>query len=359
MLPKGLMNLRNRFLAGIMLTVLAIGCGGNNAISGTRGVEDYVGTQQPGDVWAWSIGASTFTASNETLSHTYAGDVMNLPSGFTKLTISSTNDSAVSVGTQAYSIEIPGTCLLVKPAGSEFVSPIIATGLGSNPTAQTLAMNWITIPSADFDVQNSDAFGTANFTKTQAGYDAAIDFGKLDYSEGPLDQGSGATLVHQDGRYIIEGDDIVFGLQQSGVFMADFGPNLGGIIGMQAPTRSIPWPEIAGKTFIGMMAESGRTQLITVKPGIAPDTLQGDGLVTDTEISTGINTGSGDGGVTLELLSTVSNGLFAVNLNYGENGNNNERMFFVAGEVEGKIVLFGFAGNAQNGTYNVLLVEKQ
>lgn len=353
------MKLRKRYLAGILLTILAIGCGGNNVVSGTRGVEDYVGTQQPGDVWAWSIGASTFTASNETLSHNYAGVVEPLPSGFTKLTITSTNDSGVTVGTQAYSIEIPGTCLLVKPAGSEFVSPIIATGLGSNPTAQTLAMNWITIPSADFDAQNSDAFGTANFTKTQAGYDAAIEFGKLDYSEGPLSQGSGATLLYQNGRYIIEGEDVVFGLQQSGVFMADFGPNLGGIIGMQAPTRSIPWSEIAGKIFLGMMAESGRTQLITANPGTAPDTLQADGLVTDTEISTGINTGSGDGGVILELLNTVSNGLYAVNLNYGGNGSTNEKMFFVAGEVEGKLVLFGFAGNAITGTYNVLLVEKQ
>ena len=364
-----------KMLISIGIAAFLVGCGGSGSSpstssGGTGGstggdvlaqTRDYVATQQPGDVWAWTLNASTFTGANETLGNDYSGSLAHLPSGFSLLTIDSTNDPDVAVGSKAYAVEIPGTCILVRPAGGDEVMPIIGTGLGSNPTAETMSMNWITVPSANFSLETDDAFGVAHFTRTETGYSLAIDFGKLTYESGDLEEGMGGTLVVRDGRYVVdeeeEGGDTVFGLQRSGVFMADNGPNLGGIIGMNVPTSPLPWSDIAGRNFIGMLVKANRSQLVKCSAGVDPGTLRGYGLFSEEAIASG-TPDDPDSGVILSLIGEASPGLYTVYLTGLEPGASDEKMFVIAGIVEGKCVLFGFGGNEHDGTYNVLLVEK-
>lgn len=357
-------------LLTLATAALLIGCGGNNASTGGGAVESasraYVATQQPGDIWSWTLSATSFSGTNETLGHTYSGDVQVLPSGFSSLTITSSNDDAVAAGSKAYAVEIPGTCILVRPAGGDGVMPIIGTGLGSNPTADTMSMNWITIPKAGFQVANDDAFGIADFTKSGGGYHLDIHYGRLSYESGDLQVGIGATLTDTNGRFLVtnddgseitdDGRDVVFGLQASGVFMADMGPNAGGLIGMLAPTDPLHWSEVASKEFIGMLVKSSRSQLVHCTPA-GGDVLDGVGLFTDEEISSG-ETGDPTRGVTISLGAEISNGLYTVNLKSKEPGAPDEKMFMIAGKVDGKIVMFAFGGTDRDGTYNVLLVEK-
>ncbi len=358
-----------QFLALTVALGTLFGCAGNgsnlgqspgsggNPSSETRG---YVGTQQPGDVWSWTLGASNFSGTNETLGYIYSGSVQQLQSGFAALTIDSTNDPDVAPGSRAYAVEIPGTCLLVRPAGEERLLPIIGTGLGSNPTAETLTMNWITVPREGFDVLGDDAFGVAEFTRTEAGYDLEIEFGRIGYESGPLEIGSGGQLVEQDGRFLVldEGQpDVVFGLQRSGVFMADFGPNAGGIIGMQVPSSPLSWSDVASVDYIGMLVRSNRSQLVQCGPGSSPGVLRGYGLFTEGAIESGVPDDF-DPGVELRLGTNIANGLYTVNLRSLEEGAPDEQLFLIAGEVDGKRVMFGFGGNVDDGTYNLLLVEK-
>lgn len=362
-----------KMLIALAATALLVGCGGSGttptggSTGGSTGgdvlaqTRDYVATQQPGDVWAWTLNASTFTGANETLGNNYSGSLAHLSSGFSLLTIDASNDPDVVPGSKAYAVEIPGTCILVRPAGGDEVLPIIGTGLGSNPTEEAMSMNWITVPSAGFDVNTDDAFGVAHFTRTETGYSLNIDFGKLTYESGDLEEGMGGTLVVRDGRYVVaeeeEGGDTVFGLQRSGVFMADNGPNLGGIIGMNVPSSPLPWSDIAGREFIGMLVKSNRSQLVKCSPGADPGTLRGYGLFSEEDIASG-TPDDPDSGVILSLIAETSPGLFTVYLTGLEPGASDEKMFVIAGVVDGKRVLFGFGGNENDGTYNVLLVEK-
>jgi len=366
--------MRIRHFLTLFTAVLAIGCGGGGGTPGTGGTgstdqstRDYVATQQPGDVWSWTLSPTTFSGTNETLNHTYSGSVEVLASGFSLLTIDSSNDGNVAVGSKAYAVEVPGTCILVRPAGGQTAMPIIGTGLGASPTTDTLSMNWITVPKTNFQIAMDDAFGVANFTKSGNGYDVAIDFGRLDYESGALEQGMGATLKDSDGRFIVvnpdgssvneNGSDIVFGLQASGVFMADKGPGEGGIIGMVVPTNPLTWSEVAGKNYIGMLVRTGRSQLVSCKPGQVADTMDGVGLFTDDEIATGVSTDQ-TRGVTISLIGEISPGMFTVGLRSKDVGAPNEQMYCIAGMVDGKVIMFAFGGNQQDGTYNVFFVEK-
>ncbi|MBS1706761.1 MAG: hypothetical protein JST40_12895 [Armatimonadetes bacterium] len=343
---------------GLAVIAFAVaGCGGGNVTStggGQTSSQVFVGTQQPGDVWQWELGTSTFTASNETRSFNYAGAVELLPSGFSKLTMASSNDDQVPVDSVAYAVEIPGTCLLVKPADTDGAAPVIATAVGANPTANTFSMNWVTVPSATFTMQD-DAFGIANFTKTETGYDLAIDYGRLDHT-GPLNQGMGTTLLEQDGRYVVQDVNVVFGLQRSGVFVGDKGPDMGGIIGMQVPTTPITWSDVTTKSYIGMLVRRGRTQLVAAHTGTDPQTLAGSALASESEIASGVSTDP-ERGVVLSHNADFSNGLFKVDLTSTDPGSQPEVLYFIVGEVDGKFVVFGFGGNDSDGTYNLLLVE--
>ena len=69
--------MRIRHFLTLFTAVLAIGCGGGGGTPGTGGTgstdqstRDYVATQQPGDVWSWTLSPTTFIGTNETLNHT-------------------------------------------------------------------------------------------------------------------------------------------------------------------------------------------------------------------------------------------------------------------------------------------------
>jgi hypothetical protein len=338
---------------------LCWGCGGStNLISdggGSRRTE-YVGTQAPGDVWTWSFEGQTFTGRNETLGFAYAGTAVQLPSGFKKLTMTSSTDPGVSVGDRAFAIEIPGTCLLVKPAGGDRVEPIFGTGLGANPTEAAFTMNWVAVPRLGYRLDQDDAYGVASFTRTEPGYTVAIEYAQLDWDT--MDVGGGATLVPENGRYVVAGEQMVFGLQASGVFFGDKGPNLGGLIGFRQPTAPIPWADVATGTYIGTLVKDGQTQLVRVQPG-DPGSLVARRFGSDANVETD-TLDSTDAGAILRLASSPAPGLLRLTI---ESGSSTENLVAIVAVVEGRRILFCLGGSIGVGSgeqsiSNLMLVQR-
>jgi hypothetical protein len=347
-------------LAGAAILVLAA-CGGIKALEeeSREATAEYVGTQAPGDVWKWVFEGKKFSGENQTLGFRYSGTSVKLPSGFRKLTIGTSTDPSVSPGDLAYAIEIPGTCLLLKPAGGNSKPPIIGSGLGANPTAESLALNWITIPRLDYQIDQEDAFGVAEFTKTSEGYTLGIQFAQLGMDV--MEPGGGARLVERDGRYVDEENpDLVIGLQKSGVFICDRGPNAGGLIGVLQPSAPIDWKSLASKRFAGMITQSNATTLIRVVPG-ADDTLVAEPFLTDASVDGNLPSSNPEDQVVIQFVEAPAPGLFRINIKVGDR---TERLAAVCAIVDGKVLLFGFGGSPATDTapqrlYNVFLVEQR
>jgi len=66
----------------VLATLMLVACSSSNN-SGGNPARNYLGTQNPGDVWSWVIttgsgGTGAFSAENVTLVNTYSGDVLLL-----------------------------------------------------------------------------------------------------------------------------------------------------------------------------------------------------------------------------------------------------------------------------------------
>ena len=140
----------------------------------------YAGTQAPGDFWEWDIDwdndtSGTFSATNYgtsaglTAAKTYSGTTSKLPSKFIKFVITETNDADVTVGTDSaicYGVEIPGTAVLVQPAGS--VNNLITCSVQGSAPAVGAKYNWTRIPDAetmdDHDSLDIMAYGISTVT---------------------------------------------------------------------------------------------------------------------------------------------------------------------------------------------------
>src|SRR5579862_1076431 len=110
-----------KLVAITSLLMVLWGCGGSGVGGGSASpsLRSYVGTQGPGDVWSWQLTGTTFTATNQTQGFHYTGTEATLPTGFLKLTVGTTDDPNVTVGQSAYALELPGTALVMKPAGAD------------------------------------------------------------------------------------------------------------------------------------------------------------------------------------------------------------------------------------------------
>lgn len=58
---------------------LVVGCGQQAAVTTPHGTITYLGTQSPGDVWSWTIGETTFIATNETATAWYSVPIPPCP----------------------------------------------------------------------------------------------------------------------------------------------------------------------------------------------------------------------------------------------------------------------------------------
>lgn len=324
-----------------------LGCGGAGVITGS-GTRVYVGTQSPGDVWAWTIENGTFTAVNETLGHTYSGTAQPLASGYLKLVVTGTTDPGVTTGQAAYAIELSGSTLLIKPAGDGTAAPIVASAVGAEPAGPSIAFNWITIPKQGWNPASDESYGTAEFTKGSTDWTGAIEHYMSDGSH----SGSGsATFRFEDGRMIIDGGDDVAAWTPSGVLIVDNGPNEGGVIGVRQESTNIDLTDFLSKQFRGFVVMNGQTRGCWARPN-GPGALLGGMFEDDAGIESGSDSSDPEDFADITFESQPVAGILRATLH--TNGDDHNIIFAVS-RVNGKYVCFGLLAGDRG---NVVFVQK-
>lgn len=333
-------------IAGCILIGLA-GCSGSSSSStpaASTSSYRYLATQSPGDVWNWTIGSSTFSATNVTKGITYSGTAELLPSGFYKLTVASTTNDNVPVGSVAYAFDVPGVAFIAQPAGS-VTNPIVGAGIGNNPSGGG-SYNWIAIPPSGWTQASSEAYGTVALTMTSS------TVGTIDITSrllnGSLIGSHSQTLTFTNGEFTTgENTGIV---TPAGVFLVDDGPGNGGVVGMQAPSANVDITDLASHSYRGILFKGGSSQLIecTSNGTGGLDAASFTNVETDT-----IDTNPSDG-VTVSFTSQSTPGLVNGQLT-GSNGAQN--MVFSTSQGGGKYIIYGFAVDTNGNPENFLLIQ--
>lgn len=327
--------------------LLLAGCGG--AVSSTTNLShSYLGTQAPGDVWSWQLEDGTFTATNQTLGFHYSGTKSTLSTGFMKLTVTSSDDPNVTAGNSAYALELPGTALVIKPAGDDTKSPIIATSLGTNPPGPQVSFNFVAVGGANYNPVNDQAYGHVTFDVAGNAYSGtshrwAIDGTQL--SDGP------SNFTGNNGLMTDTNMGATGAMTPSGVCALDYGPNAGGVIGVKQPAANIDLADLASRHFRGFLINNGKTQCVDVTPN-GDGTLHGMGY----SLPGGVEDGTSDqgAGVTVSFTSQPNPGEVTVTI---ATSGGSESMAAAINVVGGKYMMFCFGVGQDLKPYNVVLVE--
>ena len=261
-------RLRNQWMVwiiGIMMsTAVACGGGGAGGDDAAEGDEtrtaEYLGTQNPGDVWTWTLvmdgSIGTFSATNETLDYDYSGDVDTLPNDFLRLTVTTSTEPGMTLPAIAYAIEIPYTALIVKPEGDDSV--VVCAAQGACPTADA-SYNWVPLMQNTFDLATDTAYGVTD--TTISGSDFAFDsqFYLLDGSSNGTENITGFSC--SAGRITTSGDPLTIGVTPSGMLIGDHGPGAGGFVGMHAPADPVDLDDLLahGREFRGVVIKAKAT----------------------------------------------------------------------------------------------------
>lgn len=349
-------------LALFAVFVTACSSGGGSSSSG--GTTTYLGTQSPGDVWTWTLDSSnnSFSATNTTLSNTYSGTYTTLSSGFLKLSVTASSDPGViatpAVPVIAYAFEVPGTALIVKPAGTDS-DVIVATAQGACPTADA-SYNWTVMPSATWDSTSEVAYGVTSSTVTGTNFDFAHNLFLLDGTLMAATSDAGFTCV--DGMMTLTGDPLIIGLTPSGFLIGDNGPNAGGFMGMTAPAANvdISTTALAGKDFRGVLFKNGSTGNDTTLIWARPNSTMGDQLDGGSYVSDDVEAGVENKEVTVTFGAQANPGVVNAVLTPDDLTTPAENFTVVINEINGKYFIFGIStveGNT-NEPYNLILMEQ-
>lgn len=241
----------------------------------SNSARSYLGTQNPGDVWVWTIdttgGTGTFSAVNEETTYTYEGDVETLPNGFLKLTITDTTHPGLTLPAYAYALEFQDNVLLIKPAGPN-PEVIVAVALGDCPGEDTV-YNWIKLLSDEIDSAADEAYGISSsevsgsdisFTHTRYTLDGTV------YGGGPVTDTGFSCADGRITRTSVPTD--VIAVTPAGLFVFDKGYGNGGVIGMKQPVADVSISDLllSGREFRGILFQPeesvGDTKPVWLRP---------------------------------------------------------------------------------------------
>jgi hypothetical protein len=332
--------------------LLLCGCGGANSSSSNGLSHNYLGTQAPGDVWSWQLNDTTFTATNQTLGFHYSGDKSTLPTGFMKLKVNVTDDPGVTAGQSAYALELPGTALLIKPVGADTKPPIIASSLGTNPAGPQVSFNFVSVGKANFNASTDQAYGHTTLDVAGNQYTGATH--QWNISGGALADGSAHFTGNNGLMTDLNGPGGVpatGAMTPSGVCAIDYGPNLGGVIGVKQPVSNINLVDLASRHFKGFLINQGKTQCVDVTTN-GDGTLHGQGYA----LPSGVEDGTTDGGngPSISFVSQPNPGVVTVRLAFSGGF---EDMAAAINVVGGKYMMFCFGVGQDGVPYNVILAE--
>lgn len=349
------MKIKTLVLIGLFILA---GCSNDSDVNSSN---SYTGTQSPGDVWSWTIDATSFSAKNETLEYSYSGSKSTLPNKFLKLIVDTSDDPALvgSLPATAYAIENPGTALIIKPAGTDG-KVIVAVAKGTCPSSDS-SFNWVVIPKLSWSTLSSDeAYGTATSTVSGSMVDFTGTKNELDGT--PIAGGGVSSFDCSDGVITSAVDPIVFAVAPTGTMIGDNGPGAGGIVGVVAPGSAIVDSDFSqpGREFRGVLfknnAPGDDTNPVWVRG--QGTTLKGGGY-TDFVVGTEDSANN----VELVLVSQASPGLYNATLAATGISCPDPACFdfvLMVNKVGGKYVAYGIAENddGSGGAYNVMLMEQ-
>ena len=350
-------------MLSVLFSILVTACGGGSGDSSSGGGDVYLGTQSPGDVWTWTLNNdNSFSAVNETLSHTYSGTYATLSSGFLKLSVTATSDPGV-IATPAspaiaYAFEVPGTALIVKPAGADS-DVIVAAAQGTCPTADAV-YNWTVMPSATWDSTQDEAYGVTTSALTGSDFSFSHDLFQLDGTAIATVSDAGFTCA--EGMITKTGDPLIIGMTPSGFLIGDNGPNAGGFMGMAAPVTNVDLSAaaLAGKEFRGVLFRNGSTGNDTTLIWARPDSTAGDQLVGGAYVNDDVEGGVENTEVSVTFGTQPSPGVVTAVLDPILAGLPSETFTVVINEINGKLFVFGISTVEGNATepYNMIFMEQ-
>ncbi len=175
----------------IFWSLIILGCGGGG--NSKTGTTNFVGTQTPGDYWSWTrttdtSGSVTFTAINNTQGLNYSGSetqLTGISAGFSKLNITSSNDTKLPIPASAYTLEIPDTMVMAAVApfytfdhdGTVQLSvngPVVAAAQGACPSEGITSANWIIMPGSDWCPTATAVIATKSCSSADNAYGTAV-----------------------------------------------------------------------------------------------------------------------------------------------------------------------------------------
>lgn len=246
----------------VVLIGFVLACsGGDDAYEyDTHRTATYIGTQNPGDVWSWTLtmGGSigSFSATNETLGYDYSGNVDRLPNDFLRLTVTAATEPGASLPAVAYAFEVPDTALMVKPAGDD---PVVVCTARSACPPRDATYNWVALVNGTFDAASDTGYGVSDATIAEG--DVAFDSRYYLLNGSANGTQSAAGFSCSSGRITRSGDPMTLGVTPAGMLFGDRGPGDGGFAGIQAPDSAIELDDLLafGREFRGVVIKAGAT----------------------------------------------------------------------------------------------------
>jgi len=326
---------------GALSLIILAGCGGSGSsatgstTTGTTGnvTSQYVGTQSPGDVWNMSISNTTFSATDTSLSYNYSGSVLLQASGIFKLTFNATNDPSLTVPAVGFAFHVPGVGLVAR-FGDSTHTPLVAVVLGVCPTADG-SYNFVAVPRKAWASTTDAAYGTATYTASSA--QLAVDPFLISGIAQPV---STVDVTCSAGVGTAGTKTMV--ISPTGSIVVDFGLNLGGAVGMIAPSANIDLGTLTSFDYRGMIhrPEDGTRVAWLRTNGNGGFRI---GFYTDANQS--VEDGNAGHGATITNFAQPSPGLLTATLTYQSDGTTVPVVISV-NTVGGKFVLHGLAAGA-------------
>lgn len=339
-------------LLGLCVFVaLTPGCGDSAAPTSAA----YVGTQSPGDVWDWTLGSTTFSATNKVTGYTYSGSKSSLASGFLKLVVTMTTDPGLTPPATAYAVEFPNTALLVQPAGTG-PRVIVAASAGTCPTTAG-RYNWVTMPKATW-TSADEGYGTADTTISAGVFNFNVQSFTL--ANATVASYSQPNWTCANGTFTNASSSFAFALAPSGIFVGDEGTAQGGMIGVNAPAANVDLAAVIAQNYRGFQFSTDTTTVASVTEPIGgePGTGANAGKIVGfcyTDVETGTRCPSAMDGI-ISLTAQPSPGLVTGTIDSG--GGGSRPITFVISQVGGRYVVFGVTVTGSGKPYNFMVIQQ-
>ncbi|MFA6431450.1 MAG: hypothetical protein WCV91_03605 [Candidatus Margulisiibacteriota bacterium] len=315
-----------------------------------HGSTAYIGTQTPGDVWSWSLGAGTFSATNETTNVTLQGTFTTLASGFLKGVVSITNDPDRPHWTNDnfYMLEYPDTMLLVKPAGTGDLLITCAARMSSTP--EVGRYNFVKFPYPGWTTNNK-AYGTVEVTNNGDLFNFFITAYKMDGTLKSTEEETGYGI--SDGRFIRAGSSLEVFMTPSGIFHGDSAGSAG-FAGVKNETVTVS--DLISKNYRGVLFDYNSSSGLGSTPliGAGPHPTLANSIK-GWEYSDVDNNVTSATEVTLTFGAQDSTGVFS---GTRTGGHNTKDFKLVAAKIDGKYIIIGIDAADDHSPENFILVQQ-